>query len=317
MKDGHRDEYERKESSCNPFAVSRVGAPVVGGGGNRDLYGCYGIYRRASGCSVVPDLLGISISNWTLLRLRPILGFVRLKNMPTKSRIFPAVIASFFLGSALLAGTAKAEVVSHSKNLIIEQPANLPELAQRPGIAFYLYTESGDGDAFLYVEQHNGQRLVVFDVTDPAHIKMVRSVNLAVPEPFKFAEPVGASAILVRFDNNRGVAVLDLHKAKAPVLRTVSGLQYSGHAEPLGESTFMVTNNPPMDLTSASRDYQIVDASNATDPVVLYSANLVPRSITRDETGTTFLLGQNGLTVIRRPRVEQEYQAEQVRERGN
>ena len=237
--------------------------------------------------------------------------------MLTKSRIFPAVIASFLLGSALLAGKAKAEVVSHSKNLIIEQPANLPELAQRPGIAFHLYTESGDGSAYLYVEQHNGQRLVVFDVTDPAHVKTVRSVSLAVPAPFEFAEPVGTSAILVRFDNNRGVAVLDLHKAKAPVLRTVSGPQYSGHAEPLGESTFMVTNNPPMDLAKVSRDYQIVDASSAANPVVLHCANLVTRTITRDETGTTFLLGQNGLTVIRRPRVEQEYQAEQTRERGN
>lgn len=237
--------------------------------------------------------------------------------MSSKSRIFPAIITSFFLCSALLARTAKAEVASHSKNLIIEQPANLPELAQHPGIAFHLYTESGDGGAYLYVEQHNGQRLVVFDVTDPAHVKTVRSVNLAVPAPFKFAEPVGTSAILVRFDNNRGVAVLDLHQAKAPVLRTVSALQYSGQAEPLGESTFMVTNNPTMDLTNASRDYQIVDASDATNPVLLYTANRVTCTITRDETGTTFLLGQKGLTVIRRPRVEEEYQAEQVSNHGN
>jgi hypothetical protein len=236
--------------------------------------------------------------------------------MPTKSRIFPAVITSFFLGGALLAGTAKAEVVSHSKNLIIEQPANLPELAGRPGIAFHLYTESGDGQAYLYVEQHNGQRLVVFDVTDPGHVKMARTVNLSVPSPFEFAEPVGTSSILVRFYDNQGVAVLDLHKAKAPVLKTVNGLQYPGHAEPLGESAFMVTNNPSMNAASVSRDYQIVDASNATNPVLLYTADRVTRTITRDETGTTFLLGQNGLTIIRRPRVEEEYQA-QVSEHGN
>jgi hypothetical protein len=242
--------------------------------------------------------------------------FVRLKNMLTKSRIFPAVITSFFLGSALLAGTAKAEVVSHSKNLIIEQPANLPELAQRPGIAFHLYTQSGDGRAYLYVEQHNGQRLVVFDVTDPGHVKMVRTVNLSVPAAFEFAEPVGTSSILVRFYDNQGVAVLDLHKANAPVLKTVHGLQYSGYAEPLGESAFMVTSNPSVDLAHVSRDYQVVDASNAANPVLLYTANLVTRPITRDETGTTFLLGPNGLTVIRRPRVEEEYQAEHVNEHG-
>jgi hypothetical protein len=231
--------------------------------------------------------------------------------MNTKSRIFPAAITTFFLGSALLAGTASAQIVSHSKNLVIEQPTNLPEFAQRPGIAFHLYTESGDGNAYLYVEQHHGQRLVIFNVTDPGHVKMVRTVNLAVPAPFEFAEPVGTSAILVRFDNNQGVAVLDLHKAKAPVLKTIRGLQYSGHAEPLSQSTFMVANNPPMDTVNVSRDYQVVDASNAANPVLLYTANLVTRTITRDETGTTFLLGQNGLTIIRRPRVEEEYQAEQ------
>jgi hypothetical protein len=237
--------------------------------------------------------------------------------MLTKSRIFPAVITSFFLGGALLAGTAKAEGASHSNNLIIEQPANLPELAQRPGIAFHLYTESGDGNAYLYVEQHNGQRLVVFDVTDPGHVKMVGNVSLPVPAPFEFAEPVGTSSILVRFYNNQGIAVLDLHNAKAPVLKTVNGLQYTGYAEPLGESAFMVTDNPSMNPARVSRDYQIVDASNATNPVLLYTGNRVVQTITRDETGTTFLLGQNGLTVIRRPRVEQEYQAEQVRARGN
>jgi hypothetical protein len=231
--------------------------------------------------------------------------------MNTKSRIFPAAITSFFLGSALLAGTAKAEIASHSKNLIIEQPTSLPEIAQRPGIAFHLYTESGDGNAYLYIEQHNGQRLVILNVTDPGRVKMVRTVDLAVPAPFEFAEPVGTSAILVRFDNNKGVAVLDLHKAKAPVLKTINGLQYSGHAEPLSQSTFMVTNNPPMDTANVSRDYQVVDASNVANPVLLYTANRVTRTITRNATGTTFLLGQDGLTVIRRPRVEQEYQAEQ------
>ena len=236
--------------------------------------------------------------------------------MNTNSRIFRAITTSFLLGTAVLASSAKAEIVSHSKNLIIEQPTNLPELAQRPGIAFHLYTGSGDGNAYLYVEQHNGQRLVVFDVTNPAHIKSVRTVNLSVPAPFEFAEPVGTSAILVRFYNNQGVALLDLHKAKAPVLKTITGLQYFGHAEPLGESTFMVTDNPPANTKNAPRDYQIVDASDAANPRILYTENLVTRTIARDETGTTFLLGQNGLTVIRRPRVEEEYQAE-VSNHGN
>lgn len=237
--------------------------------------------------------------------------------MNTKSRIFSAAITSFFFGSALLAGAARAEIVSNSKNIIIEEPASLPELAQRPGVAFYLNNESGDGNTYLYVEQHNGQRLVVFDVTDPGHVKMVRAVDLSVPAPFDFVQPVGSSSVLVRFRDNHGVAILDLHKAKAPSLKTVNGLQYSGHARPLGHSAFIVTNTPALPAANASQDYQIVDASKATDPTLLYTANLVTRSVTRDATGTTFLLGQNGLTVVRRPRVEAEYQVEQISFRGN
>lgn len=167
------------------------------------------------------------------------------------------------------------------------------------------------------MEQHNGERLVVFDVTDPGHVEMVRTVSLPVPAPFEFAEPVGTSSVLVRFQNHQGVAVLDLHKARTPLLRTINGLRYQGHVEPLGDSTFMVTNNPPMASAGLSREYQIVDVSNTVNPVVLYTADLVTRTVTRDETGTTFLLGENGLTLIRRPRVEEQYQAGQVSNYGN
>ena len=71
--------------------------------------------------------------------------------MTTTSPVFNKTIAAIFLSSALLVGTAKAQIASHSKDIVIEQPTNLPELAQEPGIAFQLYTESGDGSAYLYM----------------------------------------------------------------------------------------------------------------------------------------------------------------------
>jgi len=43
----------------------------------------------------------------------------------------------------------------------------------------------------------------------------------------------------------------------------------------------------------------------------------VKHRATNDETGTTFLLGSDGLTVVRRPRVEQEYKAQQLQMEGN
>ena len=56
------------------------------------------------------------------------------------------------------------------------------------------------------------------------------------------------------------------------------------------------------------RDYQVVDTSQPTNPVVLDTVKLVNYRTTREETGTTFMLGSEGLTIIRRPRVEQQYQ---------
>jgi hypothetical protein len=43
----------------------------------------------------------------------------------------------------------------------------------------------------------------------------------------------------------------------------------------------------------------------------LDTVRLVTDKTTRDETGTTFLLGSEGLTIIRRPRVEEEYEIHQ------
>ena len=230
------------------------------------------------------------------------------QNMNTKAAI---ALTSLFLGSALLMGTAKAEVASHSKNIVIEQPTDLPELAQRPGIAFHLYTETGDGSAYLYVEQHNGERLLVFDVTDPGHVKMVRAVTLSVPGPFDFADELGVSSVMVRFRNNQGVALLDMHKAKAPILKTIDGLQYIGRTEPLGDSAYLMVNDRVLNQQRTSRDYQVIDGSHPANPTLLYTAKLINETITRDETGTTFLLGADGLTIIRRPHAEEEYEAEQ------
>jgi hypothetical protein len=50
----------------------------------------------------------------------------------------------------------------------------------------------------------------------------------------------------------------------------------------------------------------VVGSFNPANPVLLDTVRLVTDKTTRDETGTTFLLGSEGLTIIRRPRVEEE-----------
>ncbi len=231
--------------------------------------------------------------------------------MNIASPLFHRTIAGLLLSSAVLFGTATAEVVSHSKNIVIEQPANLPDLAQRPGVALHLYCDSGDGRAYLYIEQQSGKRLVVLDVTDPARVRMVRTVQLSVPGPFDFVQPLRSSAVLARFRNNMGEAVLDLRNARMPVLRIVDGQQYSGSTEPLGDSALLMVNDIRLTSQAAPRDYHVVDTTNPASPFLLYTAKQVNSILTRNATGTTFLLGSDGLTIIRRPRIEDKYWLEQ------
>ncbi len=226
-------------------------------------------------------------------------------------RILRAVAACMF-GSALLASTAGAQIVSHSRDVVIEQPINLPEQAQVAGDAFYLNTESGNGSAYLYVEQQNGQRLVVFDVTDLARVKMVRTEELAMPGPFEFGEDVDGSFIVLRSLDNQEMAVLNIHKAKAPVLQTVDTFQHAGRVTSIGRSTFLLTDaRYTLRHEPVAQDYTVVDVNKKTNPSVLYTAKLVKASIAREETGTLFLLGSEGLTIIRHPEVEQEYEFQQ------
>ena len=202
-------------------------------------------------------------------------------------------------------------VVSRSKDVVVVTPASLPTLAQEPGIAFQLYSERSDGSVYLYIEQKQGERLLVLDVTNPAHIKMVRAVTLTVPGPFEFVQTLGSSSLLINYHNNLGMAVLDLRKPKAPVIRAVPGLQHPGHSESLGDSTLLIVDQPRMDASAIPRDYQVVDTSNPADPFLLFTVKQVNATLSRNETGTTFLLGHDGLTIIRRLQVEDQFQSEQ------
>ena len=57
----------------------------------------------------------------------------------------------------------------------------------------------------------------------------------------------------------------------------------------------------------AARDYQVIDTSSAADPVLLTTVAQVTHKVVNRDTGTTFLLGSDGLTVIRRISVERDY----------
>jgi hypothetical protein len=210
-----------------------------------------------------------------------------------------------------LLSIAEAQVQSHSKNIVVVLPTSLPELARRPGIAFQLYSGSGDGKCYLYIEQHHGQRLLVLDVTDPAHIKQVNAISLSVPGPYEFVQTLANSTFLIRFGNHGGIAMIDLGKPNSPVLKGTSALYFPGPVEPMGRSGFLMAREPEFGSPATPRDYEVVDSSNPAGPSLLCTVKQVNAKIDRSETGTIFLLGSEGLTVIRRPQTEDRYKTDQ------
>ena len=206
----------------------------------------------------------------------------------------------------LMTAPSNAEIHSRSKEIVVVQPRELPEQAQVRGNAMFLYSD-GAGSTYLYVEQQRGGSLAAFDVTDPGRIKFVSSTSLRDAGVFDIVQPLDGDGELIRYREHKGFAVIDLRKASSPTLHSLNALAASGEAESLGETGLLMVNKPYNAIRSTARDYQVIDTSSPTDPVLLTTVAQVTHKVVNRETGTTFLLGADGLTVIRRMSVEREY----------
>jgi hypothetical protein len=224
-----------------------------------------------------------------------------------KKRIIPIAQLTLTAVVALIfTGHAEARNHDSSDQIIVVGPADLPELARVTGQAMMLH-DTMDGRTLLYIEQNDGARLAIFDVTDPAHVKAEGSAQVDAPVSFDFVSSLGADAVLVRFRNGQGEAVLNLHKAKTPTLNMIRGLYSQGSTEFLGDDGLIVARRPSMQSDANDTDYQVVNISNPLHPKPLTDIKQVLEKITNDETGTTFLLTADGLYLIRRPAVEEEF----------
>jgi hypothetical protein len=219
------------------------------------------------------------------------------------------------VGAAVLPTSAAAEIHPRSKDLVVMESSDLPEQAQAPGNSLFLHSDNA-GRTYLYVEQQQGARLSAFDVTDPARIKLVASTPLAAEGAFDFVRPLSDNAELVYFRGSQKEAVLDVRKAKRPVLRIIPTVTDLGLAESVGESGLLVTRQGHQYVPAVARDYQVVDIA-ASEPAQLATIKDVKHRVTNDETGTTFLLGRDGLTVVRRLDVESDYKVQQMQMQGN
>jgi hypothetical protein len=178
-----------------------------------------------------------------------------------------------------------------SNRIVLVQPTDLPTLARQSGEAMFLH-DTWDGRKLLYVEQRQGAQLAIFDVTDPAHVKGEGSAQLNAAGPFDFVAALGERAELVRFRNGQEDAVLDLRKV--PTLKRPQGVPVRTSTVLLGDGSSPLAGPaiaPAMDQ-SVWVDDRIVEVKQ------------VRQEMTNADTGTTFLLAEKGLYLIRRPALE-------------
>lgn len=207
---------------------------------------------------------------------------------------------------------AHAAVRSHAGTIIVDRPADLPEAAQTSTLAMYLHA-NGAGQTVLYLEQNHGRKLAVLDVTDPAAIRTIGQVALNAAAPFDFVRDLGDNAALIRYRDGSGYAVLSLRRSTHPVLNAAPQMTDAIFRESLGGTALLqVAASAPQRVMRDPANYNILDLSAPAGLATLASVDDASQRLVRPETGTLFLLNPDGLTVVRRTRVEQEYRNNHV-----
>jgi hypothetical protein len=228
---------------------------------------------------------------------------------------FKALLATAIL--AISGATAHAIVRPYSKTIVVESPDNLPVLAQADAEAMYLH-DTTDGRTFLYVETQNGQQLTALNVTDPSRIQRSAQTTIATNSAFDFVRSVGDEDALIRYRDGSGVALLSFRHYKHPALVNSADLENTDTSETLGQTALLLTfNEATTHPFSDPRNYKVVDTSNTSQPAMLATIPAVEQRLSKSDTGTLFLLNTDGVTVVRRLRVEQAHQVELEQEAHN
>jgi hypothetical protein len=220
-----------------------------------------------------------------------------------KSRVRKIMIAAVIAAAASL----QTNAATRSRSIVIESPSDLPKSASRNTEAMYLHETDG-GQTLLYLEQDQGRSLSILDVSEPGAIQSLGQVSIAASSPYDFVQTLNDSSVAIRYRGQTGTAVIDFKKFKKPVLTEAPEFQHLAHAEHLGQDGLLFSTTATSDTQVVNPQYQVVDFSNSSKPVALATIEGVRQRLERTETGTLFLLSNAGLTVIRRPAAEKEYE---------
>jgi hypothetical protein len=218
-----------------------------------------------------------------------------------------------FVRHLMVAALAVANISAHattktrSQTLVVQSPSDLPVLAQKGGEAIYLH-DNGQGTTVLYVEAENGSKLIVLDVSDPAKIRRVSEAPLAASSAFDFVWLIGDD-VLIRYRNGSGDALLSFKHYKQPQLVDASAFGSSEVLEAVGQSGLLLAAaNVVHDPASDPQSYQLLDTAGTSGPRLLATILGVKQRLSNPDTGTLFLLNDDGVTLIRQPRIEKQHE---------
>ena len=219
-------------------------------------------------------------------------------------------ISKILLAATFLAALGvEAGATVRTKMIVVQSPADLPELAQGRGEAMYLH-RTGSAQAILYIEREQGRKLAVLDVTDPANIKGVGQVSLDAPATYDFVQDVADSAVLIHYRNHSGFAVMSFKNYKQPVLKSEPEYLHPASVQPDGSGGLLLVSGSGASAPAREPEYEVFSISNPSNPTPLATITGVIQRLDRPSTGTVFLLNEQGLTVIRRLAAENEHSIE-------
>ncbi len=261
-----------------------------------------------------PDSLDHRRSGVNSYQVRPVQWSTCLPMKNNTIRTLTMLVLTTFAG---LAGgmTAQAGIRSHAKDVVVVEPRELPEAAQQMGNSLFVHADDA-GTHYLYVEQQQGRRISVFDVSDSAKIKTVSTIALKEGRAFDFVQPLNDRIEILRYRDDNQIGFLDLRRAAQPVVRT-SDVAVAEVGEQLTPNVLMTSGAAYQYVPAVARDYQVVDITRDGAPTLLATVRQVKHRTVNAEMGTTFLLGSDGLTVVRQLDIEKEYKTHLMQMQGN
>jgi hypothetical protein len=201
----------------------------------------------------------------------------------------------------------QANASGASKAIVVESASDLPELAQRPSEAMYLQ-HTVAGQAILYLEQDQGRKLAILDVTDPANIRAVGQASINAPSPFTFVQDMDDSTVLIDYRNHLGFAVISFKNYKHPALKNEPDYLHPANAESYGSNGVLMVSSNHSTAAAGDTQYEVVSIPDPASPKPLATIPAVIQRLDREQTGTIVLLTDSGLTVVRCLAAEPEHQ---------